>query len=221
MANDVLKVTSMPDGSRLTDWLPAIKEAELSALKIYLRELARFNKSLNLISASTVSKADSVHVADAAMAWRVIMASIPSGSVVSDFGSGNGVPGLIFAALAPDLRFRVIDRDVRKLEFLKYTGAAMGLKNVVFVNKDIVDLDADSIHFAVSRGFAPVSKSLLLCRGVMARGGRFFMMKGEGWAREVAEIPSQLFSVWNTEMVGQYVVPDSKSELVVIAATKR
>lgn len=221
MASENLKAELMPDGSRLAEWIPNLSEAELQALKIYLRELGRFNKNLNLISASTVPKADSVHVADAVMAWCIIKTLIPPGSTVSDFGSGNGIPGIIFAALAPDLKFRVIDRDVRKLEFLKHAGASMGLKNIAFITRDIADLEDESVQFAVSRGFAPIGKSLLLSRKSMAPGGRFFMMKGEGWAREVADVPSQLFSVWNTQMVGQYSIPESNAEFVVIEATKK
>ncbi|MBK7889683.1 MAG: class I SAM-dependent methyltransferase [Bdellovibrionales bacterium] len=221
MATEDLKMELMPDGSRLAEWIPTLKEVELQALKVYLRELGRFNKNLNLISASTVPKADAVHVADAVLAWRIICGLIPSGSTVSDFGSGNGIPGIICAALAPDLKFRVVDRDVRKLEFLKHAGASMGLKNVAFITRDIADLEDESVHFAVSRGFAPIGKSLLLSRKLMAPGGRFFMMKGEGWAREVADVPSQLFSVWNTQMVGQYSIPESNAEFVVIEARKK
>lgn len=221
MATENLKAELMPDGSRLLEWIPGLSQGEHQALMIYLRELGRFNKSLNLISSSTVPKADSIHVADAAMAWRIIAPFVPGGSVVADFGSGNGIPGIICAALAPEVKFRVIDRDVRKLEFLKHAGASMGLKNVMFVSRDVGDLEADSVQYAVARGFAPIGKALLLSRKAMAPGGRFFMMKGEGWAREVADVPSQLFSVWNTKMVGQYSIPESNLEFVVIEATKK
>jgi 16S rRNA G527 N7-methylase RsmG len=85
---------------------------------------------------------------------------------------------------------------------------------------DLKELPDSSVQFAISRGFASVSISMILSRRKFAVGGRFFMLKGEGWSRELAEVRPQLFGLWSAEMIGQYNLPDSVAEYVVIAAEK-
>lgn len=209
-----------PNGERLNKWASHLSEEQLSACKVYLAELLRFNKRLNLISASTVSKADAVHILDAIRAWKLISVHIPAGSIVHDFGTGNGLPGLLAAALSPDRQFRLVDRDSRKIEFCKHVGATLKLKNVSYLCADLKELEEGSVQFAISRGFASVSSSMILARRQMAVGGRFFMLKGEGWSRELAEVQPQLFGQWRAEMIGQYSLPDSAADYVVLCAEK-
>lgn len=220
MLDDSTTPVPLPDGSRFAEWAPDLGPEKLALLRAFLAELFKFNKKLNLISSLTASKADSVHVMDAVNSWKIVAPRLRAGSVVHDLGSGNGIPGLIYSILAPDIKFVMVDRDQRKLEFCKHVGSALGLKNANFSSADIDTMPEDSIDIAVSRGFAPVSKSLLLTRKIIKKGGRFYMLKGEGWAREVAEIPTQIFGFWQVEMIGQYQVPDSRADYVVIESKR-
>lgn len=205
---------------RLKNWFPTLTGPQLDRCEIYIRELLRFNKTLNLVSPGTVTRIDALHFADSIRAWTFVEPKIPVGSLVYDFGTGNGLPGLLFAALAPDREFKLLDRDQRKLEFCKHVIAEMKLTNASIRNVDVGELAPGSVQFAVSRGFASVFKSLQL-KSVFARGAQFFMMKGEGWAVELAALPPASFSVWKPEMIGQYALPDnSATELVVIQCTK-
>ena len=206
--------------ARLKTWAPALSEAQLDACEIYIRELLHFNKTLNLISPNTVPKVDAVHILDVILAWSLIEPRIPAGSLVFDFGTGNGLPGLLAAALSPDRNFRLVDRDQRKLEFCKHLISALGLKNVSTACMDIADLAEGSVQFAISRGFASVLKSMLLTRSSFALGGMFFMMKGESWSLELAELPPALFRVWKSEMVGEYKLPDNPASFVILQSVK-
>lgn len=161
-----------------------------------------------------------MHILDAIRAWKLIEPFVPVGSIVYDFGTGNGLPGLLAAVIAPDRHFRLVDRDQRKMEFCKHLGSTLKLKNVSYLCMDLKDIEEGSVQFAISRGFASVSSSMLLARKQFAVGGRFFMLKGEGWSRELAEVQPQLFGLWRAEMIGQYTLPDSVAEYVVIAADK-
>ncbi len=187
---------------------------------MYLSELLRFNKSLNLISASTVGRADVVHILDAARAWSLVGPCIPANSLVYDFGSGNGLPGIVAAILAPGVIFRLVDRDQRKVEFLKHVVAALALNNVSVIREDLREIRDRSVKFGISRGLASVANSLLQGRRMFESGGQFFMLKGEGWARELAEVQPQIFSDWSVEMMGQYRLPDSAADFVVLRGTR-
>ncbi len=212
--------TEVPTGERLREWAPYLTENQIESCKVYLSQLLRFNRRLNLISSATVAKADAVHILDAIRAWRLIEPHIPAGSVVYDFGTGNGLPGLLSAALSPDRQFRLVDRDQRKMEFCKHLGSTLKLSNVDYLCMDLKDVPEASVQFAISRGFASVSKAMIVSRRQLAVGGRFFMLKGEGWSRELAEVQPQLFGMWRAQMIGQYSLPESVAEYVVIVAEK-
>lgn len=206
--------------ARLKGWAPHLSDPQLDACEIYIRELLRFNKTLNLVSPSTAARVDAVHVLDVIRAWTFIEPKVPVNALVHDFGTGNGLPGLLFAALAPDRRFLLIDRDQRKLEFCKHVIAELKLGNVSVRNSDVGDLLGGSVKFAVSRAFASVLKTMLLSRSVFEVGGVFFMMKGESWTLELAELPPPTFRVWKPEMLGPYTLPESPAEFVVLQCTK-
>lgn len=202
--------------TRLKEWASNLTDVQIDRCEIYIRELLHFNKTLNLISSNTVARVDAVHILDVIRAWALIESRIPTGSLVYDFGTGNGLPGLLMAALAPDREFKLLDRDQRKLEFCKHVIAELKLTNVSVRNLDVTELPGGSVKFAVSRGFASVMKSLVMMKSIFAPGGRFFMMKGESWAVELSELPPAVFGAWKTEMVGQYSIPDSPAQFVVL-----
>ena len=45
---------------------------------------------------------------------------------LADLGSGGGFPGLVLAAMRPDLEMTLIEADARKAAFLGEAGAAHG-----------------------------------------------------------------------------------------------
>ncbi len=206
--------------ARIKVWAPKLSDIQLDMCGTYIRELLHFNKTLNLISPATAGRVDAVHIMDVVRAWALVEPRIPIGSTIHDFGTGNGLPGLLCAALAPDRSFRLVDRDQRKLEFCKHLIAKLALKNVSIIAMDIVDLPPVSVTFALTRGFASVGKSLLLSRSVFAIGGCFFMMKGESWSHELSELPPALFRVWKSEMVGEYNLPETANKFVVLQSVK-
>lgn len=206
--------------ARYQKWFPDLSPDMANQLGTYTQELLKFNKSVNLISATTIKTAESVHFADAVIAARLIEKNLTPGAALYDFGSGNGLPGLVFAILFPKLKVVLVDRDQRKLEFCKHVISACKLTNVSVQAGAVEDLPDGSVMNAVSRGLAPLSRALLNTRKVVGRGGKYFQLKGDGWANELAQVPSQLFTYWSPSLIGQYRVPDSTTELSVVLATK-
>lgn len=212
--------SGLPDPKRLREWAPELSDSQFEAVQIYIRELVRFNKTLNLVSPATLPRLDALHILDTVRAWSIVQPFIPKGSTIMDFGSGNGLPGLLSAALSPQHEFRLVDRDQRKMEFCKHAASSMGLKNLIVSCMDVGALPSGSVNFALSRGFASVTKSLLLTRSIFKAGGSFFMMKGDSWSVEVAEVPPRLFGAWKVLPVGSYRLPEIPAEFVVLQCTK-
>src|SRR4029434_3932006 len=82
-------------------------------------------KAINLVGRTTIEDVWTRHVLDSAQ----LAPLIPTGAKsLADLGSGGGFPGLVLAALHPDLDATLIEVDARKAAFLGEAGRRMGLK---------------------------------------------------------------------------------------------
>jgi 16S rRNA (guanine527-N7)-methyltransferase len=206
---------------RIPELFADLAPETLLKLKGFHDELIKFNKTINLISANTIMDADIIHFADCILSIQAILKSgdYPN---VHDIGSGNGFPGLIWAILAPKSQITMIDRDSRKVEFVKHVTSQLKLSNARADIMKVEDLPDNSVSCAISRGFATISKSILAVRKSVKLGGSYFHMKGERWGGEVADIPSQLCSIWEPALFYEYDLPSiSKKQHMVLVVTKK
>lgn len=204
---------------RLPEWFPDTPSQILEVLKNYHSELLKFNLRLNLVSRGTERDADEVHFADCLQACMMITNTKLTGPVY-DVGSGNGLPGIILSILNPGLDVILIESDTRKCEFLKHAVSALTLKSTKVMNVRFETIKTGNMEIGITRGFASLSKTLLACNKVFKKGGKFYHLKGAAWSREVAEIPSQIISVWTPELLGEYSLPVSQARRGVISTTK-
>ena len=94
-------------------------------LDALVNTLVRWQKAINLVGRTTIEGVWTRHVLDSAQLAPLIPAEAKS---LADLGSGGGFPGLVLAALRPDLDMTLIEADARKAAFLGEAGRRMGLK---------------------------------------------------------------------------------------------
>ncbi len=205
---------------KIKEWFPELEDKVVSALKLYADILIKFNKTINLVGPKTIPFLDSLHFSDSIMAQRIILENSPNIDHIYDFGSGNGFPGLVFGILEKKMKVTLVDSDSRKIEFLKHVISNLQLNNVFTVNSTIENLPQNSVNFAVSRGLANISKSILVARKCFSKKGIYFHMKSEQWGLEVSEIPIQLCSIWEPALVKEYKLPVVPVKFAIIATTK-
>lgn len=206
--------------NKLKTWFPDLTVEQLAPILFYAANLVKFNNSLNLISQSSIRNMESVHIGDAILGSRLLFPKLVPNQPVYDFGSGNGIPGLVFGVLYPQIPVVLLDRDQRKMEFCKHVVAGKNLNNISVKIGAIEDLGDGSVFNALSRGFAPLPRALMATRKVIARGGKYFHFKGDGWANELASMPSQLFSYWTPSLLGQYRLPDTNTDMSLVLTEK-
>ncbi len=178
-------------------------------MKLFNDELIRFNKTLSLVSSSTLVKIDRVHVADSILGWQIIKKDF-KGSQLFDIGSGNGFPGIVIGLMEPGLQLTLVESDIRKAEYLKHTVDVCKLKNVKVVTQRLNTFRHGSVTTSVLRGFANIPKALLGFRKLVPKHGQIYHFKGPEWSTEVAALPQQLCSMWNNSYIGDYSIPESK-----------
>jgi 16S rRNA (guanine527-N7)-methyltransferase len=218
-------VVVQPEGAnalwRLPSWFPELSEAHLSSLARYHSELLRFNARLNLISRNSERDADEGHFADCVKACQMILAAHDlNGREVYDIGSGNGLPGVVLAILSPGTSLQLVESDSRKCEFLKHLIHTLELSNCQVMNVRLETLQDEQLSMAISRGFASLTRALLAINRCFVKGGDFFHLKGSGWSSEIAELPSQLISVWTPSLLGEYSLPVSQARRAIVSTKK-
>lgn len=204
---------------RIDQWFPELGSEKLAKLKLLHGEFLKTSKVLNLVSSKTLPMADAIHFADSIMSARVIYSSAKI-SELYDIGVGNGFPSLIFSILYPEINLKVLETDERKADYIARAAYILELKNLEIIKKGLNSLPEKSVNFAVSRGYAPISKAILASRKCFVKGGSYYHMKGEEWAREVADIPSQLCTFWFPHLLGEYKLPVGAIKFAVVATKK-
>lgn len=204
---------------RIDQWFPDLNPEVRAKLKAFHGELLKFNKTVNLIGVKTIPFADAIHFADCIMATRSINQSTKL-TEIHDFGSGNGFPGIVIAIMNPQTKVSLVEFDTKKAEFLKHAVTELGLKNAEVLIRNVEALKEGSVKTAISRGFAPISRSLLVARKLIPDGGSYYHMKSEEWATEIADIPTQLCSYWQPGLLAEYKLPVGEVRFAVVKTEK-
>ncbi len=204
---------------RIRDWFPKLSEQAFHDLRMFHVELLRFNEKINLISVKTIVDADLHHFADSIIATNMVR-ELFAGKRVYDIGSGNGFPGIVLSILNRDTEVVLVDSDLKKMEFAKHIASVVKLPKLQTMWKRVEDLKEDEIEFGISRAFAPLPRALMLTRKAFKKGGIYVNMKSTEWPIEVASLPPQICSTWNSTFLSEYDLPVGDIKLALLKAEK-
>ena len=108
----------------MADLLDDVSRETHRQLEVLVETLERWQKAINLVGKTTLDGVWKRHVLDSAQVVPLIPAEAKT---LADLGSGGGFPGLVIAAMRPDLDITMIESDARKAAFLGEAGRKMGL----------------------------------------------------------------------------------------------
>lgn len=211
---------ALPIQWRIPTWFSDLSQDQLRKLETIKECLVRTNKTLSLITPKTIFVADAIHFADSILASREIVRDNKNISHIYDISGGNGFPGLVFAALFPNIQVTIVDSDLKRLEYLRSCATEARLSNVMVMNSLIENIQPEMITHAVTRGLSNISKMLMATRKMMKAGGALYHMKAEEWTLEVGQIPSQLCAFWTPALVKEYKLPVGEVRFAVVKTTK-
>src|SRR5688572_4119374 len=127
-------------------------------LEAFVHTLVRWQKAINLVGNTTLDSIWVRHILDSAQ----LKILIPDrAKTLTDLGSGAGFPGLVAAAMRPDLEVTLIESDARKAAFLGEAARRMELekppKIVVGRIEAVAPAKADVV---TARAVAPLGQLL-------------------------------------------------------------
>jgi 16S rRNA (guanine527-N7)-methyltransferase len=162
-----------------------VSRETVDRLDAFVSTLERWQKAINLVGQNTLGDVWHRHVLDSAQ----LKPLIPQGTkTLTDLGSGAGFPGLVLAALCPDLGVTLIESDARKAAFLGEAARRMTLekppKIVVGRIESVPPAPADIV---TARALAPLSQLLTWAEPHRTDTAICLFHKGKGWQVEVTE----------------------------------
>jgi 16S rRNA (guanine527-N7)-methyltransferase len=154
-------------------------------LEALVDTLVRWQKAINLVGRTTIEDVWTRHILDSAQLVPLIP---PDAATLADLGSGGGFPGLVLAALRPELDVTLIEVDARKAAFLGEAGRRMGLNRQprVVIGR-IEEAPAAKADVVTARALAPLGQLLSWADRHRADTAICLFHKGKGWQVELTE----------------------------------
>lgn len=147
------------------------RESALDRLKAFVDLLWKTNEELNLVSRKmTFEELIDNHVIDCLLPLKKFPTDVKR---VADFGTGGGLPGIIYAIHFHEIKFNLYEKSVLKQDFLK---SCKKITNNITIEGDIPPKLQD-INLVMARGFKAVDVILDMSRAYYQGGGKYFLLK--------------------------------------------
>ena len=148
-----------------------LSEKALPALKAYTDLLWKTNDEFNLVSRKmTFEELIDNHIIDCLLPLKHFPKNIKT---VADFGSGGGLPAVIFAIQFPEIQFHLFEKSKLKQKFLN---ECKKITKNIYVYAEIPN-QFSGYDLVIARGFKPIDEIIHFSRDYYKKQGRYFLMK--------------------------------------------
>ncbi len=159
----------------------SVSRETFSRFQDYHELLKRWQKTINLISPTTLNDIWIRHIIDSVQLFGFVT---PADSVV-DMGSGAGFPGLVLAILGVK-KMALVESDGRKAAFLR-EASRVTKTEVTIMDKRSESIDLKDFSLVVARGFAPLLGLLEIIGGTLKASHKILLLKGKRYSQEIEE----------------------------------
>jgi 16S rRNA (guanine527-N7)-methyltransferase len=147
------------------------RQEALPQLKAYIDFLWASNEEFNLISRKmTPEELIDNHLIDCLLALKSFPTNV---NTVADFGSGGGLPGVVYAIQFPKVHFRLYEKSNMKQDFLNLCKPFAPNLQVL---ADI-PIKLERVDLIIARAFKPLDVILDMSREYYQKGGKYFLLK--------------------------------------------
>ena len=166
------------------------------------------NGRQNLIAKSSEESIWVRHLADSAQLLTHVSRETPPWL---DLGSGAGFPGLVIAAMRPDMDCVLVESRKKRVDWLERAAADLGLSRCRVVGKRLEHVESFEAAVISARAFAPLVKLLELSARFSTQGTLWLLPKGRSAVQEVSGLPRAVGSMFHVE----HSVTDTEAGIVV------
>jgi 16S rRNA (guanine527-N7)-methyltransferase len=166
------------------------------------------NARQNLIAKSSEGAIWLRHLADSAQ----LLGHVPrETSPWLDLGTGAGFPGLVVAAMRPDMECALVESRKKRVEWLERAAADLGLSRCRVEGKRLEHVESFEAAVISARAFAPLTKLLELSARFSTRGTLWLLPKGRSAVQELSSLSARTGSMFHVE----HSVTDGEAGIVI------
>ena len=216
----------MIDKQRLEEkcstWNIALTGTQLDQLDAFAQILVDYNQKVNLTAITDPEGIEDKHFLDS-----LLFASQPevAGRMV-DVGAGAGFPGIVTKIYKPELELTLMEPTGKRVEFLKYACAQLGLTGVEFAKERAEEaarkIWREQFDLASARAVAALPMLAEYCLPLVKVGGCFLAMKSVDSDAEIDSARGAIGQLGGKiEAIRDYTIPgtDVTHSVVVIRKT--
>jgi len=185
-------------------------EEKIDKIRKFIDLLLIFNKKYNLISKSTEKEIWNRHILDSAQIIKYI--DFNKGHILSDFGSGAGLPGVIISIANnnPNFHVKLYEKSPVKRDFL----ADIQKITQFDIEKNVYDYEVIKSDYVVCRAFKKLDLIFDISREKIKNPHKLIILKGKNALNDLKKLPKDKNYRYKT--VNSITDKDSK----IIIATK-
>ena len=181
-------------------------------LEAYAAALLEKNRVMNLTAITDPCDVAALHLLDCAY---LLTAADFRGKSVVDVGTGAGFPGMPLRILEPNFDLTLLDSLGKRVDFLRETADAMGLRRVRCVHaraEEFARQHREQYDIAASRAVAQLNVLCELALPLVKVGGQFLAMKSVDTDDEIqrarsaiAQLGGRIGKIWDYTIPGTEV----------------
>jgi 16S rRNA (guanine527-N7)-methyltransferase len=174
----------------------------MARLDRYAALLLEENQRQNLISKASEAQLWRRHIADSAQLLRFVPRETLGGAAQGpwlDLGSGPGLPGLVIAAICPQMPVVMVESRARRVEFLQACIAALALPKARVIGERLERVTPFPARAISARAFAPLESLLSLSAPFSTATTRYVLPKGRSAAHELASLRPAIRKMFHVE----------------------
>ncbi len=160
------------------------------------------NQSQNLIAKASEQHLWQRHIADSAQLIENVSRETLGPNAQGpwlDLGSGPGFPGLVIAALCPNMPVVLVESRARRVEFLERCVAALDLRKCRVEGQRLERLSPFPARAISARAFAPLAKLLALSAPFSTRQTAYVLPKGRSAAQELETLKPSIRAMFHVK----------------------
>lgn len=190
-----------------------LHDGAVERLARLLVELERWNARMNLTAVRDPKEMVVRHVLDS-----LAVRSYVKGPRVADIGTGAGFPGLPIAIAEPALELVLVDRNARKIAFVRHAIGELCLRNATTVQSAAEDYPPDErFDTVLCRALAAIADLTCMAEHLLAEDGVLLALKGQYPTTELRQL-ADLPDAWDytvTELTVPGLVPRSRHVVIL------
>lgn len=173
-----------------------VDDSLLPKIQSFIDLLWTSNEELNLLSRKmSFEELIDNHLIDCLLPLKYFPKEVQT---VADFGTGGGLPGVLYAILFADKKFQLFEKSPKKQDYLN---KCQKLAPQIEIHGEIPS-QLKYIDLVMARAFKPIDVLLDMSRSYYQEGGKYFLLKGKmAKIEEEMALAKKKFKDLNAEII--------------------